>query len=72
METRDITVNDFVSFFASSHVSDKELKDVGLYVSSSVRKHFLLHNQNTLIRKGTIVKIKWENVGSGVYLAKLN
>ena len=72
MITKDITVNDFVNFFTSYHVSDKELKDVGLYVSSSVRKYFLIHYQNTLIRKGTIVKIKWENVGSGVYLAKLN
>ena len=68
---KDITINCFVKIFESTQYSDEELKK-GVYISSSVRKQFLLQYQNTLIRKGTIVKIKWENVGSGVYLAKLN
>ena len=42
----------------------------GLYVSSAVRKQFLLDNQNKITRHGGVIIPEWENMGSGVYFVK--
>ena len=42
----------------------------GLYVSSAVRKQFLLDNQNEITRHGGVISPEWENMGSGVYFVK--
>lgn len=42
----------------------------GLYVSSAVRKQFLLEKQNKIIRHGGVISPEWENMGSDVYFVK--
>jgi hypothetical protein len=42
----------------------------GLYVSTAVRKQFLLENQNEITRHGGVISPEWENMGSGVYFVK--
>jgi hypothetical protein len=63
------TVNDVIDFLIFS--SDKVVSS-GWYISSKIRKTILLEHQNKIIRNGKVLKIQWENVGSGVYRIFLN